>query len=560
MELYEMNVKEGAFAFMKRRILSIFLILSLAASLGGCAGKSGPDAASGKLSDKQILRLTIPYRIETFDHAVVHNSSTLDILSNTGEGLMRLNQNHQPIPGMASKLTISPDQTVYTFTLRRAEWSDGKPVTAQDFEYAWKRLLAPKTKSPYAYLFYPIVNAENYHLGEVKEDKVGIRALDDRTLEVRLKRPVRNFLSLAALTAFLPARKDAVQAQGNLYGKDPTKMVFNGPFTISQVSEEGTVVLSKNPHYWDEKNVQLEHVYFFVSNNATRKLNLYNANKIDVTSVEREFAEAYNKSAEFHQIQTATTQYIRFNYKNPFFRNKKIRQAISYALNRNLIVEHLKNAAEPAGGLIPPSMKGLKSSFRQEANIPAPEQDVDKARQLFNEGLAEMGLNKPPSRLIMLNYEDDRNELALEIKRQLQETLGLTLLLNTTSRADKLRLEQAGEFDLALSDWAATYPDPAAFLETFTSKHHMNTGKYSDAPFDETMKRAFTSVLIDQQIRYLIQAEKFLVQDDQALIPLYYVTDSYLVKSHVKGLIRHPFGPLYTLKWVYILESETDYE
>ncbi|WP_089966194.1 peptide ABC transporter substrate-binding protein [Lihuaxuella thermophila] len=541
---------------MKRRVLSLVLSLSLAAGLVGCAGKAASDSASGKLSDQQILRLTIPYPIKTFDHAVVHNSSTLDILSNTGEGLMRLNQNHQPIPGMASRLTISPDQTVYTFTLRRAEWSDGKPVTAHDFEYAWKRILAPGTHSPSAYLFYPIVNAESYHQGEVKEDKVGIRALDDRTLEVRLKRQVRNFLSLAALTPFLPARKDTIQSQGKSYGKDPTRMVYIGPFTISRVTEDGTVILSKNRRYWDEKNVRLEHVYFFVSNHATRQLNWYNADKIDVTSVEREFAEAYKKSPEFHQLQTATTQYIRFNYKNPFFRNKKIRQAISYALNRGIIIDQLKNAAEPAGGLIPPSMKGYKSSFRQEAVMQAPEQDVDKARQLFNEGLAELGLTKPPFRLIMLNYEDNRKELALEIKKQLQENLGLTLMLNTTSRADKLQLENAGKFDLALSDWAATYPDPAAFLETFTSGHLMNTGKYSDAPFDETMKRAFNSVLIDQQIRYLIQAEKFLIQDDQALVPLYYVTDSYLVKSHVKELIRHPFGPRYTLKWVYILESE----
>lgn len=541
----------GLSHLMNRRMFTYIFIVILLVSLTACYSGS-----AGDLDQDQSLNLTIPYMIKRFDTAVANDSFSMNILSNVGEGLMRLDENHKPIPGVAKKVDISPDQMVYTFHLRQAEWSDGEPVTAKDFEFAWKRALAPETKSPNAYLFYSIVNADKYHEGEVEANKVGIQAIDEKTLQVRLKRPDRSFLRLVTLTAYLPQREEIVKANTPLFGTKPKNMVFNGPFQIRQISEEGTVTLSKNLRYWDQQNVRLQSVYFFVSNNSVRNLNYYNAGKIDVTPIKQEFAKAYLNSNHFHSVQTSTTQYIRFNYKNRFLQNKKIRQAINYAIDRETLVKNVKNGAEPATGLIPPTIAGVQAPFRQESKIPPTKQNIQKAKQLFQEGLAEMGLTQPPVGLIMLSYEDERKQLAIEIKNQLQQTLGLTVLLNTTSRSEKLYLEEAGQFDLALSDWAATYPDAATFLETFTSNHPTNTGKYSDSPFDKTILRALTSSSTEQQIKYLIQAENFLVNEDQALIPLYYVNDVYLVKPYVKGLVRHPFGAPYSLKEVYITEKE----
>ncbi|TCS96719.1 peptide ABC transporter substrate-binding protein [Hazenella coriacea] len=539
---------------MKKSILLLLSTCLLLISLNGCQTASTMNSQS-LFGNQQALRLTIPYHIKRFDSAIANDSFSMNILSNTGEGLMRLNENHQPVLGIASQITVSSDQTVYTFHLREAKWSDGSSVTAQDFEKTWKRTLAKSTQSPNAYLFFSIINAESYHHGEVDESKVGIHAIDEKTFEVRLKQPMRQFLNLITCTPFLPQKADHLNKHGATFGTDPTQMVYNGPFVISGISETGTIVLNKNRSYWDQKNVTLEKTYFYVSNNAVRNLNLYNANQIDMTRIHDEFTKAYHQSPEFHRIQTSATQYIRFNEQNHFLQNKKIRQAINLAIDRHRLVQQIHNEAEPAGGLIPPTMKGENQSFREEHPLPAPSMDIQRAKQLFQEGLTELGLQKAPERLVLLSYEDERKQLAIELKKQLKEHLGLNVLLNTTSRSEKLTLEESGKFDMTLSDWAATYPDPITMLETFTTHHPQNTGKYSDSPYDETIKRAINSSSVSQQMNYLRQAERFLLVDDQAFIPLYYVNETYLLKSHIKKFVRHPFGIPNSLRYVQIVEQ-----
>lgn len=538
---------------MKKTLHLLLSICLISLFLSGCQTASTSHSRS-LLHHQQALRLTIPYHIQRFDSAIANDAFSMNILSNTGEGLMRLNENHEPVPGIAEQITVSTDQTNYTFHLREAQWSDGSPVTAYDFEKTWKKTLAKSTQSPNAYLFFSIINAESYHRGEIDESKVGIHAIDEKTFEVRLKQPKRQFLTLITCTPFLPQKEALLDQDQDSFGTDPTQMVFNGPFKIIGISEAGTITLAKNENYWDQNNVLLEKIYVYVSNNAVRNLNLYNGNQIDMTRIHNEFTQAYHQSPEFHRVQTSATQYIRFNEQNRFLQNKKIRQAINYAIDRHHLIQQLHNNAEPAGGLIPPTIKGENLSFREEHSLPAPSLNIQLAQQLFQEGLTELGLQKPPERLVLLSYEDERKQLAIELKKQLRDHLGLNVLLNTTSRTEKLTLEESGKFDMTLSDWAATYPDPISMLETFTTRHPQNTGKYSDSPYDETIKRAINSSSVPQQMNYLRQAERFLLVNDQAFIPLYYVNETYLLKSRVKNFIRHPFGPPNSLRFVQVVE------
>ncbi|MFD1424900.1 ABC transporter substrate-binding protein [Laceyella tengchongensis] len=529
---------------MLRNCLLLFSLFSMAA----CQSTT---AADDILTNQQTLRLTIPHEIWRLDASLAVDANETLILNQVAEGLMRLDQNNRPIPALAEKVNVSADQTVYTFQLRNAVWQDGEPVTAYDFARAWKRTLHPKTDSPNAYLFYPIVNAQSYHRGEVSADKVGITVVDEETLQVRLSQPTRNFLTLLALTPFLPQR-DSFTQPPSANRSTLLNLKHNGPFVILDVSADGTIVLKKNEQYWDQEQVKLDYIIFYVSNHPTRTINLYNADKIDITRIAREFAQAYANTPEFHSIQLWTTQYIRFNSKNKFFQNEKIRQAISLAIDREQLVSVLKSQAQPAGGLIPPSMKGFRSAFREEAPLPPDKANSGQARTLLQEGMQELRISQPPSALVMLSYEDDRMQLAVELKKQLKQALGLNLLLNTTSRAEKYRLEKWGEFDLTLSDWATTYPDAYTLLETFTSDHPANTGGYKDKPYDETLKRAAHSPQVQKQVKYLAQAEKFLIVEDHAAIPLYYVNDTILIKQRVKGHVHHPFGAPYSFKWTYI--------
>jgi oligopeptide transport system substrate-binding protein len=541
---------------MRKKSLFIASVVSLSLSL--LTACSIPWLESNEaVPENKILRIMESNQISNLDSAKYVDIVSWNILYNVNEGLMRLGPDNRLVNGMAESVEVSPDKKTYTFKLRDdAEWSDEEPVTAHDFEYAWKRALDPRIKSEYAYILYPIMGAEEYNKGRGSANQVKVKAIDDHTLEVRLKQPEHEFLSLTTQSTYFPQRKDIVEKFGEDYAKSPDKMVYNGPFIIDSVTPT-QVRLLKNDRYWDKDTVQLGQVDVQVQADTSKRINFYNSGKADITKIDSEFVYAFKQTTDYTSLELASSQYLLMNQSKPFFKNPNIRRAISLAIDRNEIVDQvLKDGSKPAGALIPPALSVEGQSFRQRAGGEVVGHNPSLAQTYFNKGLRELGLTRPPESIVMLSFNDQRSYVALSIKEQLKAKLGLEIKLNALPRKTKVDHELKGEFDMTMSSWFADYSDPIGFLEIWTANSGLNYMKFNNAAYDRLIKQAKAAASHNQKTSLMIQAEKLLVGTGEgqqaALVPLYYETNSFLQKPYVKGLHRHPYGAEYDLKWASV--------
>lgn len=534
---------------MKKRFSALAVLVWITVwLLAGC----GPFLGKGTQGsgDKQVLNLVEKAEPVNLDTAKLIDDSSVKIATNVMEGLMRLGKDNQPEPGMAADFPqVSEDKKTYTFQLRKAEWSDGIPVTAYDFEYAWKRALNPETKSAYAFILYPIEGAEEYHTGKGKAEDVGVKALDDKTLEVRLKEPIPYFLSLTSFITYLPQRQDIVEQYGDEYAGDADKMVYNGPFVMSDWKHQHSYRFVKNEHYWDRENVHLDEVNVQIVPNAEKAMALYVSNKADVVMLSNDLIEAFKDSEEFVSVNSGTVHFLRFNTDFSIFSNKNIRKAFSLALNREKLIETRLKDDVPAGGMVPPLVMGYEGYFREHANEYV-KHDPDKARSLLQKGMRELGIDTLPT-IELLVYDDDRKLIALTLKEQLQKTLGAKIRINPLPQKQKFEMEEQGKFHLTFVRWTGDYNDPMTFLDVWHSQNALNFGHWSNGLFDELIERSRENPDFKSREEDLIEAEKILVEEAGAA-PLYYEKEAFLQRAYVKNLVRHPVGAKYTLKWVRI--------
>jgi oligopeptide transport system substrate-binding protein len=537
---------------MRRKVYALAAVLFTVSWLLSACSLSG-NTAQGGPNEPQVLNLVVDSEPPNLDSATLIDGTSITVLNNVMEGLMRLDKDNKPVPAMAVDFPeISPDKKTYTFKIRDAKWSDGEPVKAQDFEYAWKRALDPKTKSEYAYILYPIKNAEEYNQGKVSENKVGVKALDDSTLQVKLKEPIPYFLSLTAFATYFPQREDIIEKYGKQYAKDPDKMVYNGPFVLSRWEHDQGLQYRKNDEYWDKNNVYLTEVNVKIVPDSTQAMSLYTSGQVDVAPLDDNLVEVFKNNKEYLPVTRGSTYYIIFNTDDAFLANKNIRKAISLAIDRDdLVKDVLKNGSEPAGGVVPPSIMGYNNqSFRDQA--PAqPDYDPALAKQYFEKGLQELGLSAPPSDLTLMVYDDDRKKVAVAIQEQLETNLGLKVAIDPKPFKQKLNLEKKGYFEMSVGRWVGDYNDPMTFLDVWKSDSPVNFGDWKNPNFDRLIDTSKQTTNYQERNENLIKAEKMLI-DDAALAPLYYESKSFVQKTYVHNLVRHPIGPEYSLKWAYI--------
>lgn len=537
---------------MRRKVYALAAVLFAVSWLLSACSLSG-NTTQGGPNEPQVLNLVVEAEPPNLDSAKAADGTSITVLNNVMEGLMRLDKDNKPVPAMAVDYPeISPDKKTYTFKIRDAKWSDGEPVKAQDFEYAWKRALDPKTKSEYAYILYPIQNAEEYNQGKVSANQVGVKALDDTTLQVKLKDPIPYFLSLTAFPTYFPQREDIIKKYGSQYAKESENMVFNGPFVLSRWEHDQGFQYRKNEEYWDKNNVYLTEVNVKIVPDSTQAMSLYTSGQVDVAPLDDELVEVFKNNKEYLPVTRGITYFIIFNTDDAFLANDNIRKAISLAIDRDDIVKDvLKNGSEPAGGVVPPSIMGYNNqSFREQA--PAnPKYDLTLAKQYFEKGLQELGLSAPPEDLTINVYDDDRKKVAVAIQEQLETNLGLKVAIDPKPVKQKLKLETEGHFQMSVGRWVGDYNDPMTFLEIWKSESPVNFGDWKNPDFDRLIESAKQTTNYQERNENLIKAEEELI-DDAAIAPLYYESQSFVQKTYVHELIRHPIGPDYSLKWAYI--------
>lgn len=356
---------------MKKNSLgkSIAILLVFTATLAACGGKVVEDTT--KLSGEQLFRVAVQQEMPSADLSLVANTISFSAFNNIYEGLYRLDENSIPQAAGANELaTISEDGLTYTFKLRdSAKWSNGDPVVADDYVYGWQRTANPKTGSEYAYLYELVKNGSDVISGKKSVEELGIKALNDYELEVRLEKPTPYFDYLLAFPTFFPQNKQSFDKYGGKYATSSDTSVYNGPFTLTDFDGSGTDMTwsyTKNEQYWDKEVVQLDKIEISVVKDTSTALNLFQAGQQDDIILSGEMANQMADDPQFVVVKEATTSYIDFNKNKEGspFQNKNFRKAISYAIDRNAVVTNiLGDGSVVSTGLVPEGM-----SFSPEDN------------------------------------------------------------------------------------------------------------------------------------------------------------------------------------------------
>lgn len=514
-------------------------------------------ASASAASSKKTLNWSIPSELSTIDPSKVNDTYGGDMVSNTLEGLYRLGKNSKIEPGMAKKTTVSDDGLTYTFALRsNNKWSNGDPVTAQDFVYSWQRTVDPKTASSYAYLFDGIKNANDIMAGTKAPEALGVKAQGKYKLVVTLEKQIPYFKLLMGFDVFFPQNQKAVEKYGDKYGTAAKYMVYNGPFKM--VGWDGSNLkwkLVKNNSYWDKKNVKLKQINFQVTKSTTTSYNLYQANKLDQTNLSAEQARQLKNQSGYTVLKQARTNYLEFNQTMPIFQNQKIRQAISYAINRKPLANTvIGGGSTPAKSVV---SSGLASrdgvDFVNAAKTSVgTTYNKKKAQQLLQEGLKEIG--KDSLSFTLLGDDTDASKKITEyLQSQIEANLpGTKVTVENVPFKTRVTRSQNTDFEVVVSSWQADFSDPISFLDMFTSNNSYNFGKWKNADYDKLITASKTTDATDPAKRWddLVAASK-LLNEDQGVVPLVQINTPQMIRPDVKGLIQNTAGITNNWKNVY---------
>lgn len=540
-------------------LVSILLVLSL--FLSACSGNS--NATNGNAKDKankpqlaaeQTLNFTSAADIPTLDLPQATDTTSFGVLGMVKSGLMTI-YNNKLVPDLAkAEPDVNADGTVYTFHLRDGiKYSDGSPVTAQDFVWSWQHEIDPKTASPYNYI---VASANIKNAAKImdknsdicgKVDQLGVKALDDKTLQVTLDKPTPYFLSLMSFATFFPLKKDFVEKQGDHYAKEPENLLYNGPYVLKSWQHGVGWTLEKNPDYWDAKNITIKEVNYKVVKDTTTALNLYKTDQIYEDPITGEYVDRYKNNPEFHTEPGNCVFYLTLNFaKVKAFKNLKLRQAIAMSIDREDMVNVLLNdGSVPAHFLVPKQFTFDKDG--KDFRVSAPKgyllDGKDKAKQLWEEAKKELGIQKLDLTFNTTDIES-RVKYTEYIVNQIEKTLpGIHITINKQPWGEYLKLSKEGNFDInGGSGWCPDYQDPMTFLDLFVSDPP-NDGKWADPKYDKMIDEARNlGNKPAERWAKLQEAEKYLITQ-APVIPLYQNGDSYLVKPYVKGMVFESYGP-----------------
>lgn len=535
-------------------VLLLSVVLVLGALLAGCSSQS-KTATTSQGQSEQVLNLNLGEEPPTLDPQKATDEVSITVLNAVLEGLVRYNKDGkiEKGSGLAKDWKISDDGLTYTFYLKDAKWSDGNPITAYDFEYAWKRALDPKTGSQYAYQLYYIKGAEEYNSGKGSADQVGVKALDDKTLQVTLKAPAPQFLGLTSFVTYLPLEKSVYEKYGDKVGSDPSTMVFSGPFIIKEWNHEQNIVLEKNPNYWDKDNVKLDKINFSMIKDNNSLVQNYDTGALDSIFIPGDYIDKYKDSPEFHTYALATVWYLQFNNKDKIFKNANIRKAFTLAVNRELFVkEVMKNGSIPAEAVVPPGIPGYNGDFRSEAGPGYfKDNDVAQAKEYLQKGLQELGLSKLPTIKFLTGDSDTAKKYSVALQQMWNQALGVQVEIQNVAFKVRLDMMDRGDYQIVLAGWGADYNDPMTFLDMWETNNGNNTAFYSNPEYDKLIEQAKVNGDPKSRVEEMIQAEKILMED-MPIGPLWFQARAYVVKPYVKNLYFPAFGPDWEMKWTYI--------
>lgn len=459
---------------------------------------------------------------EVLDPALITAQASGRIAYAVFEGLTSYNEKAIPQPGVAERWEISPNGLVYTFHLRRnSVWSNGDPVTAEDFVYSWRRALLPETASEYASQLYPIRNAQPFNQGKLKTpEEVGVVALDPYTLQVTLENPTPYFLDLCAFATFLPVHRATAEKHSD-WATKPDRFVGNGAYIMKEWRLFDRVRLVKNPAYWNAAAITLKSIDILPSAKANTAFNFYHTGMADLM-MDKGLAPTaligeLKKRPDFHASPFLGNYFIRFNASRKPFNDPRVRLAFSLVVDKQLLVDKITRAGEPpAFSLTPP---GTGQGYKPPEGLTM---DYNRARQLLAEAGYPGGSGFPIVNYLYKGDSDLDRDIAVELQGMYARELGVNMQLQAQEWTVYLSSQASLSYDLCRSSWVADYNDPNTFLNMFVTGDGNNRTGWSNAQYDSFIAAAAKEVDREKRFEIFRQAERILISQEATICPLYY--------------------------------------
>jgi len=520
-------------------LLAAALVASCGGSGGGTAGEPHAQigGASGtELAEHQALHVGNGAELQTLDPHRAEDTSSFSVLIDIYEGLVGESPGGDLIPGVASAWTISDDGKTYVFNLRpEARWSNGDPLTADDFVFSFRRGVDPKTLSVYSYILSPLLNADDITAGKRPPEELGVRAIDDHTLEIKVANPTPYFLGLLAHSMSYPVHRASLEAHGDQWTR-PGNLVGNGAFKLDEWVVQSHLKVVRNPYYWDNANTKLEEVTFYATEDKTAEMQRFRAQELDLTEIIPAAQIGFireNLAKELVIAPYLGSYYYGFNVTRPPFKdNPKLRRALALAVNRDIITKQVLNLGQVSSfGFVPP-IHGYTQQQMPEASWTQQQREAE-AKRLYAE--AGYGADNPLRTQIMYNTQEDHRRIAVAISQMWKQVLGVEAeILNQEWKVFIDTRNQKRDTQVYRQGWIGDYNDPFTFAELMRSTAGQNDTGYNNPEYDRLVAASQSAHDPHARMELLQEAERVLLAD-MPILPLYIYVRPRLVQQWVRG-------------------------
>ena len=551
---------------MKKRFIVAALAIAGAMALSGCGGsKSGGEGTkSGDTTQtaagKKILTIQLGPDVESIDPALNSAVDGANYILFAFDNLLKMDKDGKVVPGLAEKYEVSDDQLTWTFHLRDGlKWSDGSVLTADDFVYSWQRLVDPNVAAPYAQTVLGMVEGYDDAIGRPDADgnttvdsdptKLKVEAPDEKTLIVHMAKPTPYFDKLAAFVSLSPVKKDVVEANPDGWSIDPKTYISTGPFKLTGWEPGSYLMFEKNENYWDADSIKLDGIKCLLMQDQNATFSAYESgDALMIKDVPTQEITTLKERSDFHIDPILGTYYLDLNTTLDEFKDPKVREALSLALDRKYISETITSGTyTPASGFVSEGVTDWNGTAWQDnitdksayINIDDHAGNLAKAKELLKEAGYENGVGLPE--MVYSTNDASYHKKIAEYLQQAWGELGLKVQVNIVEWKSFTPQRRSGNYQIARDGWVMDYNDPSNILELALTGNGNNNAKYSNPEFDALMSKAATEKDPQTRFGYLHQAEEFIMKDT-AMVPLLYYNDFYLQSDKITGSWHSPDG------------------
>lgn len=531
--------------------------------LAACGGtkEAAEKVDSGNLAAEQKISISSPAPISTLDTTQTTDKNTFTMAQHLFEGLYRFDDDSATVPALAKDVKISDDGRKYHFTLREGiKWSNGEPITAQDFVYSWKKLVTPATIGPNAYLLDSVKNSFEIRNGEKSVDELGISAPNDKEFIVELKQAQPSFLAVVSIAWLAPQNQKFVEAQGKDYALDSEHLLYSGPFTLANWdATSDTWTLKKNPEYYDADQAKLEEVAVSTIKEDNTGINLYQANELDLVRINGQYVQQYQDDPGYVSHPDVANYFLDFNKKEGTpLANVHLRKAIGQAIDKEALTQSVLNdGSKPLNGLIPSKLYAnpeTDEDFRAYSGEYL-KNDVKKAQAEWTKAQADVG--KKVKLSLLAADTDQGKRIAEYVQSQLQENLpGLEITISSQPSNNVNQSRREKNYELSLSGWIAGSSELDSYFNLYAGESSYNYGNYHNAKYDQLVEdaRTINANNPEKQFAEYKEAEDILLNQEAAQVPLYQSASNYLINPKLKGISYHLYGDYFHLRNAYLTE------